>query len=153
MGAERITFDTNILFYALDPDASSKHQVARDLFDRALDSDPVLLLQSLAELYNAARKSQAIPLDRVRDFIASNMDALPVIAFDRMDLLPAISLQRLHKLQFWDALLITTALRAGCTLLLSEDGQHSRKFDGLTVVNPFRLSEGELARFSGPFSW
>ena len=85
MGAERITFDTNILFYALDPDAGEKHKVAHDLLDRALDSNPVLLLQSLAELYNAARKRQTIPLDQVRDFIADNMNALPVVAFEQAE--------------------------------------------------------------------
>jgi len=150
MAAERITFDTNILFYALDSDAGEKHDIAANLLDRALDAEPVLLLQSLAELFNATRKRQEIPFDEVREFIANNMNVLPVIAFGAPDLLPAIALQQAHKLQFWDALLITTAIRAGCTLLLSEDGQHGRAFDGLTIINPFRLSASERGRFFLP---
>jgi predicted nucleic acid-binding protein len=84
MAVERVTCDTNILFYALDTDAGEEHVVASDLLDRALDSDPILLLQSLAELYNAAVKRKTIPLDPVREFIAGNMNALPVVAFDQV---------------------------------------------------------------------
>jgi predicted nucleic acid-binding protein len=137
MGVERITFDTNILYYALDIEGGEKHLVAADLLRAAVRADSVLLLQSLAELYNAARKRKTISLDVVEDFIADNINVSPVVAFERTDLLPAIALQRSHRLQFWDAVLITTAVRAGCTIMLSEDGQHDRVFDGLTVINPF----------------
>jgi len=41
-----------------------------------------------------------------------------------------------HKLQFWDALIVTAAAEAGCSLLLSEDMQHGFVARGLTVVNP-----------------
>ncbi len=42
--------------------------------------------------------------------------------------------------------LLRAAVRAGCTLLLSEDGQHGRIFNGVTVVNPFLLAGPELHR-------
>src|SRR3546814_8339069 len=42
-----------------------------------------------------------------------------------------------HKLQYWDALIVTAAADAGCTLLLSEDRQHGFVTRGLTIVNPF----------------
>ncbi len=86
----------------------------------------------------------------VEEFIAENFQVMEVVAFERADLLPAISLERLHQLQFWDALLITTAIRAGCSLLLSEDGQHGRTFGGLTIVNPFLLSGPERDRIFSP---
>lgn len=154
MAVERLTFDTNILYYALDIDSGEKHLLAADLLRAAAHADSVLLLQSLAELYNAARKRQVIPLGAVERFIAENLTVLPVVALEPADLLPAIALQGLHHVQFWDALLITTASRAGCTLLLSEDGQHRRVFDGLTVLNPFLLSSWERSRIfsSAPLS-
>jgi predicted nucleic acid-binding protein len=38
---------------------------------------------------------------------------------------------------YWDALIVAAAETAGCGYLLSEDFQAGRKFDDLTVVNPF----------------
>ena len=41
-----------------------------------------------------------------------------------------------HKLQYWDALIVTAAADAGCNLLLSEDMQHGFVTRGLTIINP-----------------
>ncbi|MDV3256212.1 MAG: hypothetical protein LOX97_00170, partial [Sphingomonas sp.] len=41
-----------------------------------------------------------------------------------------------HKLQFWDALIVSAAADAGCAMLLSEDMQHGFVTRGLTIVNP-----------------
>lgn len=60
MAAERLTFDTNILFYAIDSDAGFKHRIAADLLRSAARADSVLPMQSLAELYNAVRKRRSI---------------------------------------------------------------------------------------------
>ena len=53
------------------------------------------------------------------------------------DVLGAIDLHRLHRLSFWDALVVRAALASGCARLLSEDLQHGQRFEGLEVVNPF----------------
>ena len=42
------------------------------------------------------------------------------------------------QLSYWDALIIESAIDAGATVLLTEDLQHGRTFDGLRIVNPFR---------------
>lgn len=54
------------------------------------------------------------------------------------DVLAAIDLHRLHRISFWDALVIRSAKQAGCSILLTEDLQSSRVIDGLKIVNPFR---------------
>lgn len=72
------------------------------------------------------------------------MTLFTILPAEVSDLLPAIALQRAHQLQFWDALLLIAAARAGCTIFFSEDQQHNRTFDNLTVVNPFLLSAQEL---------
>lgn len=52
-------------------------------------------------------------------------------------ILRAIDLRRLHPMSFWDALIVASALHANCKILYSEDLQHGRKYEGLTIVNPF----------------
>jgi predicted nucleic acid-binding protein len=54
----------------------------------------------------------------------------------------ALVLARDKSLAFYDALIVATALNAGCHQLCSEDLQHGRKFGALTVENPFRREVG-----------
>lgn len=49
----------------------------------------------------------------------------------------AWSLQDRHKLSFWDALLVASALAAHCSVFLSEDMNGGQKIEGLTIVDPF----------------
>jgi len=42
-----------------------------------------------------------------------------------------------HSLSFWDAMLWATAKRAGCGLLVTEDGRDGLALGGVTWANPF----------------
>jgi predicted nucleic acid-binding protein len=52
-------------------------------------------------------------------------------------ILAAIDLHRLHRLPFWDALIVRSALDAGCTVLYTEDLAANRRIEDLRIVNPF----------------
>ena len=49
----------------------------------------------------------------------------------------AFDLAARHALQIWDALIVCTAVQAGCVLLLSEDMHDGFVYRGLTIANPF----------------
>jgi predicted nucleic acid-binding protein len=49
----------------------------------------------------------------------------------------AVALARDHNFSFYDALIVASALEAGCDTLYSEDFHDGRHFQGLTIVNPF----------------
>ena len=72
------------------------------------------------------------------------MVSLRVEAAQLVDLSSALTLHAQSNLQFFDALLLTTARRVGCTLIFSEDMQHARDYGGITVLNPFLLPAVEL---------
>jgi predicted nucleic acid-binding protein len=61
-----------------------------------------------------------------------------VIPIDAELILSASRLEEGHSVSFWDALIVEAALRAGATYLVSEDLQDGRRFETLTVRNPFR---------------
>jgi predicted nucleic acid-binding protein len=42
------------------------------------------------------------------------------------------------ELHQYDALIVESALSAGCEVLLTEDLQDGRRYDGLVVRDPFR---------------
>ena len=53
------------------------------------------------------------------------------------DILSAIRLQRRYKLNWWDAMIVNSALESGCAVLWSEDLRSGQKFGRLAVKDPF----------------
>jgi predicted nucleic acid-binding protein len=137
MSADRYTFDTNVLFYALDPDAGAKHRIAGQLIATADCRRAMLVLQSLGELYNSIQKKRPAALPEAQAFVADNAALFDVVHATSEDLHEAILASTQHEIPFWDAMLWATARRAGCTLLLSEDLQDGRTLGGVTIRNPF----------------
>ncbi len=57
---------------------------------------------------------------------------------DPLLILSASRLSERHSTDFWDALIVEAALRAGATELVTEDLHDGHRFGELTVRNPFR---------------
>jgi len=133
----RSFFDTNVLIYTDDEAAPAKHRRAMELVARhRRDRTGVVSLQVLQEYFvTATRKLHVDPaIARRKVELFAEFD---VAALDVSDVLAAVDLYRLHGFSFWDALVIRAAKQTGCTLLFSEDMQHSREVDGVRIVNPF----------------
>lgn len=139
MSGERVFLDTNILVYAYDREAGRKHEIARDLLiDLWNGGGGVLSSQILEEFYVTVTKKIAYPISpaTARE-IVMNLATWDVVAIDGESVLEAIDLQNGEKISFWDALVVTAALRGGADILLSEDFSDGRKFGNLVVRNPF----------------
>ncbi|MFC4595878.1 PIN domain-containing protein [Sphingobium tyrosinilyticum] len=140
----RVALDTNILAYlagvSRDARDDAKIDQIRDLIAR-LGSGVSLLApaQTLGELFVVLRRGGA-SADEARAVLIEFAQAFGSSASEPKTILAAADLVVDHKLQFWDALILTAAADAGCTLLLSEDMQDGFVTRGLTVVNPLRDS-------------
>jgi predicted nucleic acid-binding protein len=144
MSAELYSFDTNILFYAIDEQAGLKHRIARDLILNGHYGRSVIVLQSLAELCNSIRKKLPNAVSDTNEFVRDTLLLFTVAHALPSDLGDAIAAGREHKIPFWDAMLWATVRRAGCTLLLSEDFQDGQVLGGVTIRNPFLMPSSEL---------
>ena len=132
--------DTNILVYAEDRDAKTKHEVARDLVVKLWNErSGVLSVQVLQEFYvNVTRKlkkplSSSKALEIVEEYLTWT-----VIENTGMLLTTAIELQQKAQLSFWDAMVVQAAIDGGCDTLYSEDLNAGQRFGPLVVVNPFK---------------
>jgi PIN domain len=76
------------------------------------------------------------------------LKSLAIIPPTIADTVLAMRMHQQHGIQFFDALLMATALHAGCTYFLTEDMQDGRKYDGITVRPP----PSPLASISPPLS-
>jgi len=140
-----VTFDTNVLFYASAPDKSSKAERARDLIARGMRTEGCfLLLQTLAELANAAIRKAALPAANVRAIMDAWRASLPVHAAEVDDIAAALEAVRAHRFAFWDAMLWAAARRLGVRYFLTEDMQDGFALEGVRFVNPFAAANDGL---------
>jgi predicted nucleic acid-binding protein len=135
-----IFIDTNVLMYASGADDSSlaKTGVARGLLRTTRGI--ALSLQVLQEFYvNATRVTRRSNL--------SHADACALIASWRRfriveptlaTLDRALEIRERYKFAYWDAAIMSAAIDAGCTKVLSEDWTHDQVVDGVALENPFR---------------
>jgi predicted nucleic acid-binding protein len=125
-------FDTNILVYAQQADGKADR--ARALF--AVGGK--LSLQVLNEFTAVARRKQSKDWHEIAEAISDVLAVVdPPLALT-LDLhAVARALAEEHRLSFYDALIVASAIEAGCDILYSEDMQHGRTIGGLSIINPF----------------
>lgn len=128
-------FDTNILVYA------QQKGVKADKARALLAAGGVLSVQVLNEFAAVASRKLGKAWDEIGEAID---DALAVVD-PPLPLTVALhaaarEIARDHRCGFYDALILATALDAGCDTLFSEDFQDGRAFGALKIVNPFRAA-------------
>lgn len=131
------TIDTNILVYAADPTSGDRHHLAKPLVTAHTARQGALPQQVLGEFLNVGRRISRLDQQDIRQLgLALTMTCMilpttPDLLFDAFDLAAR------HKLQFWDALILTVCRANGVTTLLTEDMQDGATVDGVTILNPF----------------
>lgn len=136
-GRVRTFFDSNILLYADDGrfDAKRKRSIELILQHREQGS-AVLSLQVLQEYFsNATRKLGIDPAEARRK--VEIYSRFHLVEPRLTDVLEAIDVYRLHRINYWDAMVVHCARKSGCVQVLSEDLQHGQVIDGVRIVNPF----------------
>ena len=131
----RAFFDTNVLVYAVTAEPRKLRA------DQILRAGGAVSVQVLNEFANVAYKKLqhdwtkiAFALER---FKLSFDVILPLTVETHA---AALILARDNRLPFYDALIIASAIEAGCDTLFTEDMQDGRTIGGLTIVNPFSES-------------
>jgi predicted nucleic acid-binding protein len=140
----RFAVDTNILVYAAVRQSGPRHHAATDVMRRASRSDCVIALQALAELFRVLTAKFKVSPGEATAAVNAWRSAVPVVAADEDCLVDAMDAVAGHGLSFWDAMMWATAKRAGCRLLLSEDGDNGRTLGGVTLVDPFASPRSPL---------
>jgi len=138
--SDRCFVDTNILIYAHDREAGTKHEKAvRIIEDLWGHQAGVLSIQVLQEFYVNVTRKIPMPLSRAqaRDVIEA-YTAWPLAVNGPATLMKASDIEERHRLSFWDSLIVAAAVELGADRLLSEDLQHGRRIEGMIVENPLR---------------
>jgi predicted nucleic acid-binding protein len=145
----RFSLDTNILVYAIVETPDVKHRTALSLVRRARAHDCVITLQALGELFRALTGKFHRSPTEAAETVHEWRSGFPVVAANENCLIEAMDAVTGHHLSFWDAMMWATAKHAGCSLLLSEDGDDGRMLGGVTLVNPFASPRSPLLAQAG----
>jgi predicted nucleic acid-binding protein len=136
---------TSIIVCAHDRNEPTKRAIAeRWLAELARARTGRISWQVLTEFYSVVTHPQKLALADAS--ARTDIEALAAwhpLAPDVTLFNNAWTVQDRYNLSWWDALIVTAALRQGCTRLLTEDLQHGLQVEGvrgggtLSVVNPF----------------
>jgi len=128
-------FDTNVVLYLVGSDAAKA-----DRAEALLTGGGVVSVQVLSEFVSVALRKQRMAWIRIEDTLAVLRSLCRVEPLTVESHETALRLARDHNFSFYDAMIVASALGAGCDVLYSEDLQHGRRVDRrLTINNPFRV--------------
>jgi predicted nucleic acid-binding protein len=129
--------DTNILVYANDSTAGPKQAQAAALLEHLVSENRAAIsTQVLIEFYSTITRKLGRD-SRLAEEIIEDLAYWPIHRPTHADILHAIALQRRHKVSWWDALILTSAIQLGCSILWSEDISPHHKYGPISVRNPF----------------
>ena len=135
----KVFVDTNVLVYAYDRAAGSKHVRARELVEELWNAGRgTLSTQVLQEFYVNVRRKARPPVspEDARTLVADYLAWDPVVN-DGAAVLEAVDAGHRHQVSFWDALVVVAAVKSGASVIYSEDLNHGQRYGSVQVLNPF----------------
>lgn len=133
---DKVFLDSNIIIYAYSKTEFEKSKITNDL----INSEDIILIstQVINEVTNILYKKfniDSVKITKVLEELDSNFK---IVNFSFSTQTKAIILKERYNLQYYDSLILATALENSCTLLYSEDMQHDQTIENqLKIINPF----------------
>jgi len=139
----KVFVDTNVLVYAYDRAAGSKHVRARELVQDLWNAGRgTLSTQVLQEFYVNVRRKARPPIssEDARALVADYLAWDPIVN-DGAAVLEAVDAGQRYQISFWDALVVVAADKSGASVIYSEDLNHGQRYGSVQVLNPFLETE------------
>lgn len=130
--------DTNVLLYLMDAGNPAKRERARKWLEALSGRQAVVISpQSVNEFCNVILSRWRHVTREELLAAVSNLRLWCTAQTVYENALEALDLQQQMYVSYYDAVLLSSALAAGCTHFLSEDFQAGRTVAGMKIVNPF----------------
>jgi predicted nucleic acid-binding protein len=141
----RLFADTNLLIYAMDPEAPEKRRKIADLLRRAFGSGRLVISpQVLNEAHRVlVHKRKLVPAREAAAYLTAYVPVCTA-PVDATSYQIATFIEGRYRFKWWDCVITASALQARCEILLTEDLQHGQAIEGMTVVNPFESSASSM---------
>jgi predicted nucleic acid-binding protein len=137
MNGRRAFFDTNVLLYMYGGEADKQAAAVHLFTEHVRDGRLLISTQVVQEFYAAGSRKLRMPAGVLRAATAALLE-LPLVILSASHITAAIQNEDIHKLSFWDALIIAAAESGGAAVLYSEDLNHGQQYGSVLAQNPFR---------------
>jgi predicted nucleic acid-binding protein len=127
-----VFFDTNVLLYLLSDDSRKAGRA-----EEILSLGGVVSVQVLNEFAAAALGKKMLDFAELRENLGTIRTACTVKTVDLETHELGLILAERYRFSVYDSMIVASALRAGCTILYSEDFQHGQTIERLTIRDPF----------------
>ena len=132
---DKIFIDTNILLYAYSTE-KNKQEIAQNIINT--NNNIYISKQVINETINILIKKFKLNIKDIINVVKELEKEFIILDFDIQIQLNALKLKQNYNLQFYDALIVSTALKNSCTILYSEDMQDKLVIEKkLKIINPF----------------
>ena len=134
---DKIFIDTNILLYAYSTE-KNKQEIAQSIINT--NNNIYISKQVINETINILIKKFKLNIKDIINVVKELEKEFIILDFDIQTQLNALKLKQNYNLQFYDALIVSTALENSCTILYSEDMQDKLVIEKkLKIINPFLI--------------
>lgn len=138
--SDKFFLDTNLIVYTFDKNAHEKRTVAQGLVMQALHTQQgCISWQVIQEFMNVARHKFSSPLNApdCQLYLKEVLEPICEVYPDATLYQKALEINHRWQYHYYDALIISAALKAECRILYSEDLQNGQRIDSLRILNPF----------------
>ena len=136
--ADRAFVDTNVLVYTISTEPE-KQRISRTLVVQV--PEVVVSAQVLSEFTNACLRQELLALDEIEPIVAAWAQAYEVVPVEAGTVQRAYALKRRYGYSWWDSVMLSAALDAGCEAFYTEDLQDGQLIESrLRLINPFTSS-------------
>ncbi len=127
-------FDSNILIYLVDNDLEKKQKTSSLL----LDEKSYISTQVINENVNICLKKLKLTKDETFIHGKFLIEKFNLVLIDKEIIYKAFEIMNKYLYNYWDCLIISTAIKCNSTILYSEDMQNNQMIEGkLKIVNPY----------------
>jgi predicted nucleic acid-binding protein len=133
--------DTNVLIYSIARTVGGVADPRTDAAELLLVQGGRVTVQILNEFVDVVNRKLRFPWDWIQGRLAEIEElcgpAMPLSAQSQCE---AVRIAARYGLRIYDAMIVASALEAGCDTLYTEDLQHGQVIEGLRIVNPFLIA-------------
>jgi predicted nucleic acid-binding protein len=130
--------DTNVLIYAHDTDAGAKHEIAKTVLRNLWrERTGLLSVQVLQEFYVNVTRKISPPLSKDLARLVVSSYAIWCTETSATEIASAFRIEDESRIGFWDALIVSSAVKNGAIRILSEDLNAGQRIAGILIENPF----------------
>ncbi|MCU7837418.1 MAG: PIN domain-containing protein [gamma proteobacterium symbiont of Taylorina sp.] len=133
---DKVFIDLNIILYAYSKTETKKADIANNLI---FGSDNIYISKQVTnEVINILCKKFKLRTDDIINVILELDNKFSILDFSLITQINALKIKEKYQFQFYDSLIIATAIENNCSTLFSEDMQHKQIIeDCLQIINLF----------------